>query len=31
MENEKNLVLEILEEDDKEFEADFGPRQDVGH
>ncbi|GAA3125217.1 hypothetical protein GCM10020254_85640 [Streptomyces goshikiensis] len=31
MENEKNLVMEILEDDNFDFEAEFGPRQDVGH
>lgn len=31
MENEKNLVMEILEEDNYDFEAEFSPRQDVGH
>ncbi len=31
MENEKNLVMEILEDENDTFEAEFGPRQDVGH
>lgn len=31
MENEKNLVMEILEDDNYDFEAEFSPRQDVGH
>ncbi|MFF5788456.1 hypothetical protein ACFY8P_26275 [Streptomyces sp. NPDC012693] len=31
IENEKNLVMEILEDDNYDFEAEFSPRQDVGH
>lgn len=31
MENEQNLVMEILEDDNYDFETEFSPRRDVGH
>lgn len=31
MENEKDLVMEILEDDNYDFETEFSPRRDVGH
>lgn len=31
MENEQNLAMEIVEDENFDFEAEFSPRQDVGH